>query len=47
VLPEEIQFFSDKNKFTKLELELKKMGFTAVVVDPEGYRSGKLNVIMD
>lgn len=47
VLPEEIQFFSDKNKFTKLELELKKMGFTTVGVDPEGYRSGKLNVIMD
>lgn len=47
VLPEEIQLLSDKNKFTKLESELKKMGFITVVVDPEGYRSGKLNVIMD
>ena len=47
VLPEEIKQLSDKNKFTKLESELKKMGFTTVVVDPEGYRSGKLNVIMD
>jgi uncharacterized protein len=47
VLPEEIQLLSDKNKFTKLESELKNMGFTTVVVDPEGYRSGKLNVIMD
>jgi len=47
VLPEEIKLLSDKNKFTKLEAELKKMGFKTVVVDPEGYRSGKINVIMD
>lgn len=47
VLPEEIKLLSDKNKFTKLESELKKMGFKIVIVDPEGYRSGKLNVIMD
>ena len=47
VLPEEIKLLSDKNKFTKLESELKKMGFKIVIVDPEGYRSGKVNVIMD
>ena len=47
VIPEEIRILSDKNKFTKLESELKKIGFTTVVVDPDGYRSGKLNVIMD
>ena len=47
VLPEEIKLLSDKNKFTKLESELKKMGFKTVFVDQEGYRSGKLNVIMD
>lgn len=47
VLPKEIKLLSDKNQFTKLESELKKMGFKIVIVDPEGYRSGKLNVIMD
>ncbi|MGI0008124.1 MAG: ATP-dependent sacrificial sulfur transferase LarE [Nitrosopumilaceae archaeon] len=47
VLPEEIKLLSDKNKFTNLESDLKKIGFKTVIVDPEGYRSGKLNVIMD
>ena len=47
VLPEEIKLLTDKNRFTKLESELKKMGFKTVIVDPEGYRTGKLNVIMD
>ena len=47
VLPEEIKLLADKNKFTKLDSELKKIGFKTVIVDPEGYRSGKLNVIMD
>lgn len=47
VLPEEIKLLVDKNKFMKLDSKLKKLGFKAVVVDPEGYRSGNLNVIMD
>lgn len=47
MLPEEIKLLSDKNKFTNLESDLKKIGFKTVIVDPEGYRSGKLNVIMD
>src|SRR3989304_5644760 len=47
VLPEEIKLLADKNKFIKLDSSLKKIGFKAVVVDPEGYRSGNLNVIMD
>jgi uncharacterized protein len=47
VIPEEIKLLSDKNKFSKLESELKNIGFENVVVDPDGYRSGKLNVIMD
>ena len=47
VLPEEVMLLSDKNKFTKLDSDLKKIGFKTVVIDPEGYRSGKLNVIMD
>jgi len=47
VLPEEIKLLADKNKFIKLDSNLKKIGFKAVVVDPEGYRTGNLNVIMD
>lgn len=47
VLPEEIRLLADKNKFIKLDSNLKKIGFKAVIVDPEGYRSGNLNVIMD
>lgn len=47
VLPEEIKLLADKNKFTILDSELKKIGFKSVVVDPDGYRSGKLNVITD
>lgn len=47
VLPEDIKLLADKNKFTKLDLELKKIGFKSLFVDPEGYRTGKLNVITD
>ncbi|MGI0011720.1 MAG: ATP-dependent sacrificial sulfur transferase LarE, partial [Nitrosopumilaceae archaeon] len=47
VLPEEIKLLDDKNKFTRLDSYLKEIGFKMVIVDPEGYRSGKLNVIMD
>ena len=47
VLPEEIKLLADKNKLTKLDSDLKKIGFKSVFVDPDGYRSGKLNVIMD
>lgn len=47
VLPEEIKLLADKNKFTKLDSDLKKIGFKSLFVDPEGYRSGKLNVITD
>lgn len=47
VLPEEIKLLSDKKKFIKLDSVLKKIGFKIVVVDPEGYRTGKLNVIID
>ncbi|HSB56484.1 MAG TPA: ATP-dependent sacrificial sulfur transferase LarE [Nitrosopumilaceae archaeon] len=47
VLSEEIKLLADKEKFNKLESELKKIGFKSVIVDPDGYRSGKLNVITD
>jgi len=47
VLPEEVKLLDDKNKFTRLDSYLKEIGFKMVIVDPKGYRSGKLNVVMD
>lgn len=44
---EEICLFSDQIKLSKLIENLKRIGFTSVIVDPEGYRPGKLNVIVD
>ena len=43
----EIYLFSDQTKLLKLIERLKHIGFTSVFVDPEGYRPGKLNVIVD
>ncbi|MBI3640761.1 MAG: ATP-dependent sacrificial sulfur transferase LarE [Thaumarchaeota archaeon] len=45
--PKEISLLSDQTKLSKLIERLKQIGFTYVVVDPEGYRPGKLNVIVD
>jgi uncharacterized protein len=47
VAPKEISLLSDQIKLSRLIEKLKQIGFTSVVVDPEGYRSGKLNVIVD
>ncbi|MGI0027268.1 MAG: ATP-dependent sacrificial sulfur transferase LarE [Nitrosopumilaceae archaeon] len=47
VSPKEISLLSDQIKLSKLIEKLKQIGFTSVVVDPEGYRPGKLNVIVD
>ena len=44
---EEISLLSDKVKLRKLVNNLKQVGFTSVEVDPQGYKPGKLNVIMD
>jgi uncharacterized protein len=43
----EVKLFSDQTKLSKLIERLKQIGFSSVVVDPEGYRPGKLNVIVD
>jgi len=43
----EINLFSDQTKLSRLMNRLKQIGFTSVIVDPEGYRPGKLNVIVD
>ena len=47
VAPDEIKLLSDKMKLTEMNSKLKEIGFTTVIVDPDGYRQGKLNVIMD
>ena len=44
---EEICLLSDQTKLSKLIENLKRIGFISVIVDPEGYRPGKLNVIVD
>ena len=44
---EEIKMLSDKTKLSELIHGLKQIGFTFVTVDPEGYKPGKLNVIVD
>jgi len=45
--PKETSLLSDQTKLSKLIERLKQVGFTSVFVDPEGYRPGKLNVIVD
>lgn len=43
----EIIFLSDEKKMLVLEEYMNQLGFKTVLVDPSGYRSGKLNVITD
>lgn len=45
--PDEVELLSDNTKLADLESKLKSIGFTAVQVDPHGYRPGKINVIAD
>ncbi|MGI0088987.1 MAG: ATP-dependent sacrificial sulfur transferase LarE [Nitrosopumilaceae archaeon] len=44
---EEIELLSDKSKLSEVTSRLKQIGFSSVVVDPEGYRPSKINVIID
>jgi len=37
----------DEKTFEKIKSQLQVIGFSSVVVDPEGYRPGKINVIAD
>ena len=41
----ELELLHDVNKVEKILSKLKLIGFKSVVVDPEGYRPGKINVI--
>ena len=47
VRSDEIKLLSDKTKLSELVYNLKQIGFTTVTIDPEGYKPGKLNVIVD
>jgi uncharacterized protein len=43
----EIVFLNDEKKMSLLKEYMNQFGFNTVLVDPSGYRSGKLNVITD
>jgi pyridinium-3,5-biscarboxylic acid mononucleotide sulfurtransferase len=43
----DIPLLSDPKKISTLKDIFKEFGFKSVLIDPEGYRSGKLNVIAD
>lgn len=43
----EIVFLNDKKKMSLLKEYMNQFGFNTVLVDPSGYRPGKLNVIID
>ncbi|HXU95080.1 MAG TPA: ATP-dependent sacrificial sulfur transferase LarE [Candidatus Nitrosotalea sp.] len=43
----EIIFLNDEKKMSLLKEYMNQFGFNTVLVDPSGYRSGKLNVITD
>ena len=47
VYSQDIKLLSDSNNFKKISDKLKQIGFKSISIDPEGYRSGKLNVILD
>ena len=38
---------SDKTKLNEISKKLEQIGFKSVLIDPEGYKSGKINVIAD
>jgi uncharacterized protein len=44
---ENISYLSNEKIFNELDSQLRLIGFKSVVIDPEGYRPGKANVIVD
>jgi uncharacterized protein len=43
----ELEQLSDKIKLNEITSRLEQIGFKSVLIDPEGYKSGKINVIAD
>lgn len=44
---DELNHLNDEPKILAVKKYMKKLGFEKVIVDPDGYRPGKLNVITD
>jgi uncharacterized protein len=44
---DELPLLSDKSKLEELTSKLHQIGFISVMVDPDGYKPGKINVIAD
>jgi uncharacterized protein len=44
---DELLLFEEKSKFHELVVKLKSIGFDSVMIDKDGYRPGKINVIAD
>ena len=44
---DEINLLKDEKKSLILKRYLKELGFETIIIDPDGYRPGKLNVITD
>lgn len=42
-----VKTISDEDTFSELNSQLRLIGFRSIVIDPEGYRPGKINVIVD
>jgi len=47
VASNELELLSNQLKLDEIVLKLKQIGFKSIVIDPEGYKSGKINVIAD
>jgi len=47
VAENELNFLNNKKTLEKISSQLKQFGFSSVIVDPEGYRPGKINVTVD
>ena len=43
----DLGLFSNKMKINEITYKLEQIGFKSVLIDPEGYKSGKINVIAD
>ena len=43
----DLEQLSDKTKLNEITRKLEQIGFKYIVIDPEGYKSGKINVIAD
>ena len=43
----DLELFSDEKKRNEITIKLEQIGFKSILIDPEGYKSGKINVIAD